>query len=138
MISRFTLFALVFTMPASFAMATIGESDSKPMAEPLLLDPAKLRKPLRRENDHLAIARAEAVNMAIASFIAAKGRKNAIATWAKLKTHQSRYAALAPFLAFAPPEWHKYMPRRYSILLPRSLEKLSKVRLTSTTGVVAY
>lgn len=88
--------------------------------------------------ENLAISRAEAVNMAIASFIQSRGRANAEAAWDAASTQQQYYGLLAPFLAFAPAAVGDYMPTGYSITYPASLASLSKVPLTGPTGSIGY
>jgi prepilin-type N-terminal cleavage/methylation domain-containing protein len=79
--------------------------------------------------ESLAIARAEAVNLAMASYIQARGQTSAAAGWATATDANSRYALLAPYLAFAPASFADYMPSGYSITLPSTLLPLSKVPL---------
>ncbi len=88
--------------------------------------------------ENLAIARAEAVNMAMASYIQALGRTNAITQWATKNTQQLRYEALASFLAFAPSAKEDYMPTNYDVDIPASLATLSKVALTGPSGSITY
>ena len=87
---------------------------------------------------NLAISRAEAINMAIASYIQAKGRTTAISDWASLSKDDDRYAAVAPYLAFAPDQFADFQPGGYSIDIPDDLTKLSKSVLKEGTNVVNY
>jgi hypothetical protein len=87
---------------------------------------------------HLAIARAEAVNMAIVCFVQAKGRKNAADLWATARTQEKRYAYLGPYLAFAPTEMSQYMPEGYALVLPSRLRKIGKVLLMEGRLAVGY
>jgi len=79
---------------------------------------------------NLAIARAEAVNMAIASYIQANGRSSAVTAWADAGSAANRYALVKPYLAFAPQAFADYMPQGYSVTLPSSIAALQKVTLT--------
>jgi len=88
--------------------------------------------------ENLAITRAEAINMAIASFIQSRGRANAVTAWDAASTDQQYYTLLAPFLAFAPALESKYMPDGYSITYQTSLASLSKVTLTGPGGTIGY
>jgi prepilin-type N-terminal cleavage/methylation domain-containing protein len=88
--------------------------------------------------ENLAITRAEAVNMAIASFIQSRGRSNAEATWDAAATKQQYYSLLAPFLAFAPAVEAQYMPTDYTIGYPGTLASLTKVTLTGPAGTIGY
>jgi len=78
----------------------------------------------------LAIARAEAVNMSLASYMNAQGRSAAITSWAATSTDAERYALVKPYLAFAPNAFDDYMPGDYAIALPSDITTLSKVTLT--------
>ena len=78
---------------------------------------------------NLAIARAEAVNMSLASFIQAQGRSAAIAAWDGTADDAEKYALIKPYLAFAPDAFGDYMPGGYDITLPSSIATLSKVAL---------
>ncbi len=78
---------------------------------------------------HLAISRAEAVNMAMVSFIQSRGRSTAITEWNAASGAQEQYALLAPYLAFAPSVVSDFMPSGYTIEMPDALNALSKVVL---------
>jgi prepilin-type N-terminal cleavage/methylation domain-containing protein len=88
---------------------------------------------------NLAIARAEALNMATVSYIQANGRGNVATSWAAL-SNQNRYAALVPYLSFAPANLTDYTPAGYSLVLPANLNQLTKSQLTdtSTSTTVSY
>ncbi len=83
---------------------------------------------------NLAIARAEAVNMAVASLIQAQGRSAASSAWVTAADSSGRYALIKPYLAFAPNAFADYMPGSYEILLPTSIANLSKVELHAPPG----
>ena len=87
----------------------------------------------------LAISRAEALNLAMASFVQANGRTLAVGTWAEESTNQDRYLLLAPYLAFAPATIVSYMPGGFSATLPDTLLPLQKAELTGPDGEeIAY
>jgi prepilin-type N-terminal cleavage/methylation domain-containing protein len=90
--------------------------------------------------ESLAISRAEAINLSVASYIQAHGQANAIAGWAAATTPASRYALLAPYLAYAPAAFTDYMPGGYSVTLPAptALLPLAKVPLTGPGGTITY
>jgi prepilin-type N-terminal cleavage/methylation domain-containing protein len=79
--------------------------------------------------ESLAIARAEAINLSMASYLQAHGQTSAAAGWTTATDDDLRYALLAPYLAFAPASFADYMPSGYSISLPSTLLPLSKVPL---------
>jgi len=87
---------------------------------------------------NLAISRAEAMNLALVSYIQSYGRTNATNTWAAQTSDQTRYSLLASYLAFAPAEISDYMPSGYSISLPGSIVTVSKMPLSGPGGTIFY
>jgi prepilin-type N-terminal cleavage/methylation domain-containing protein len=88
---------------------------------------------------NLAISRAEAVNMAVVSYIQANGKSNVASTWTSLNDQQ-RYTLLIPYLSFAPANLTDFIPKGYSVTLPGNLNALTKSVLTdtSTSTVITY
>jgi prepilin-type N-terminal cleavage/methylation domain-containing protein len=91
----------------------------------------------------LAIARAEAINLAMASFVQAKGQEAAATEWGGASDAEARYTKLAPYLAYAPPTLADYMPGGYTVTLPSPListttHKLEKAALTGPGGAIPY
>lgn len=80
---------------------------------------------------NLAISRAEAVNMAIVSYIQSNGKSNVATSWTT-KNNQARYAELIPYLSFAPATIVEFTPGGYTITLPANLNALTKAVLTET------
>ena len=74
---------------------------------------------------NLAISRAEALNMAVVSYIQANGRANVASSWSSANNN-SRYTNLIPYLSFAPNTLTDYTPNGYSITLPTNLNSLQK------------
>lgn len=87
---------------------------------------------------NLAISRAEAMNLALVSYIQSYGRTNATNNWEAQPSDQMRYALLASYLAFAPAQISDYMPSGYSISLPVHIETLSKMPLSGPGGTIFY
>ncbi len=87
---------------------------------------------------NLAIARAEAVNIALVNYIQSYGRTNATSTWGTQTSDQARYSLLASYLAFAPANVGDYMPSGYTITLPSSIATISKVPLSGPGGTIHY
>ena len=87
---------------------------------------------------NLAISRAEAMNLALVSYIQSYGRRNATNTWATQTSEQTRYSLLASYLAFAPAAIGDYMPSGYSINLPGSIVTISKMPLSGPGGIIFY
>ena len=88
--------------------------------------------------ENLAIARAEAINMGVASFIQASGRSASATGWAATANNQAKYDLVTPYLAFAPASFGDYMPSTYTVNLPASLVTLSKAGLVGPTGTMNY
>lgn len=88
--------------------------------------------------ENLAIARAEAINMGVASYIQASGRSVAATGWAAASTSQAKYELVTPYLAFAPANFTDYMPSTYTVNLPASLVTLSKAGLVGPSGTMNY
>lgn len=87
---------------------------------------------------NLAISRAEAINMAMASFIQAKGRATAVSDWDDLGDDDDRYAEIAPYLAFAPDDFEDFQPGGYTIDIPDDIAKLVKAGLKEGDTDVNY
>lgn len=81
---------------------------------------------------NLAISRAEAVNMAVVSYIQANGRSNVASSWSSAD-NDGRYANLIPYLSFAPAAIADYTPNGYTITLPTDLNNLQKSVLTDVS-----
>jgi prepilin-type N-terminal cleavage/methylation domain-containing protein len=89
----------------------------------------------------LAVARAEALNMSMASYIQANGIAVATDTWNALPANDSdaRYQLIRPYLAFAPSGLGDYMPSGYTVSLPNSISTLVKATVTGPNAQpVAY
>jgi prepilin-type N-terminal cleavage/methylation domain-containing protein len=88
---------------------------------------------------NLAISRAEAVNMAIVSYIQSNGKAAVAPGWTGINDQQ-RYTLLIPYLSFAPTNLTEFIPAGYSVTLPTNLNALTKTVLTdtSTATAIAY
>lgn len=82
----------------------------------------------------LAISRAEALNMAMASYLQAKGTATATNQWASLTTDSDKYSAVAPYVAFAPP-YANYMPSGYTVSFTTLTSKVTLATTNSGTSV---
>jgi prepilin-type N-terminal cleavage/methylation domain-containing protein len=87
---------------------------------------------------HLAVARAEALNLAMASYIQAVGSTSASSSWSGAADDQARYTQVAPYLAYAPTNLTDYMPAGYTATLPTSLVPLDKVDLSRGSTPISY
>lgn len=97
---------------------------------------------IKRDSErNLAISRAEALNMSVASYIQTNGRDLVAPSWAGL-TNDQRYTLLVPYLSFAPNDLVTFTPGGYAIVLPVNLNALTKSVLTdvgaSPDEVIVY
>jgi type II secretory pathway pseudopilin PulG len=86
---------------------------------------------------NVAIARAESINMAMATYIQARGRTQAISDWAGSSSSQAKYALVSSYLSYAESSLTDYMPSGYTITF-NSIDPLQKVTLRQGAVVVAY
>lgn len=87
---------------------------------------------------NLAIARAESLNLAQASYIQVRGRTQAALDWTAAATSDARYLLLRPYLSFAESTLSLYMPTGYTVTFPPSITSMTKVVLSSPTGTIYY
>ena len=86
---------------------------------------------------NMAIARAESINMAMATYIQVRGRTQAATDWAGVSTSQTKYALVAPYLAFSEANLTDYIPNGYSITF-NTIDPLKKVTLKQGSTTIAY
>lgn len=84
---------------------------------------------------NLAIARAESLNMAMASFMQARGRQAAKVAWTG--TNEAKYALVQPYLQYAPTSLSNFIPG-YSIGFPTTLGNQQKVTLLQGGTAMNY
>ena len=87
---------------------------------------------------NMAISRAEALNIALVSYVQANGHENENEYWNRQSNAQGRYSLLSSYLAFAPSNLFEYMPSGYQISLPTDIGKISKVQLRGPYGEIYY
>ena len=87
---------------------------------------------------NLAIARAESLNLAQASFIQVRGRTQAALDWAAAGSADSKYTLLRPYLSFAESTLTAFLPSGYSVTFAPSITSMTKVALNSPTGPIYY
>ncbi len=85
----------------------------------------------------LAIARAEALNMGMSSFMQARGRVNANTMWDGATTHTARYDLVRPYLQYAPTSLVNYLPG-YTVAFPTTLGNQDKVQISIGGTVINY
>ncbi len=88
--------------------------------------------------DNLARARAETLNMAIASLIQNRGTTTAQSDWTGANSADDKYALLTPYMAFAESTLTAFLPAGYSITFPDSISPPSKVGLSGPSGTLQY
>ena len=87
---------------------------------------------------NLAIARAEAINMSMATYIQTTGRTQAISNFSAATTTQAQYALFSPYLAYSQTLVTDYMPNGYSVTFPGSIDPLRKVTLLQGATTINY
>ena len=93
---------------------------------------------MRAESEkNVAIARAEALNLAVANMIQVRGRSQAALDWAS-KTDDQRYALVKDYLAFAETSLTLYLPSGYDVDFPNTLDRLTKVVLKDPAAATIY
>ena len=90
----------------------------------------------RDAEENVAIARAEALNISISSFIDANGLQKANTSWqaapgtgVPAKDNYRYVNFLAPYISYAPTSLAGFIPAGYSVTLPTDLANLDKVVL---------
>jgi type II secretory pathway pseudopilin PulG len=88
---------------------------------------------------NLAIARAESLNLAQASFIQVRGRTQAAADWTAAASSTARYNLLLPYLSYAESTVTAFMPAGYTVTFPTSILAMTKVSLRDpSNSVILY
>lgn len=87
---------------------------------------------------NLVIARAEALNLAQASFLQVRGRTQAALDWTSAGNTEAKYQLLRPYLAYSEATSTNYMPAGYQVSFPASITLMQKVGLTGPTGAIYY
>lgn len=87
---------------------------------------------------NLAITRAEALNMAQATFIQVKGRTEAERLWKAAGSNEARYVLLKDYMSYPEPTLSSYMPSGYSVSFGPSITAMTKATLNSPTERILY
>ncbi len=85
---------------------------------------------------NLAIARAQSLNLAMASYVQAVGSSVASSSWPT--NDQSAYTLIVPYASFAPTNLTSFLPAGYLATIPDSVSPLTNVTLTGPSGVITY
>lgn len=83
---------------------------------------------------NLAIARAEALNVAMATMVQMKGRAQAQTDWSNATTDDAKYIRLQPYLSFAETTRALYFPSGYTTIFGSTITDMRKVRLFGADG----
>lgn len=86
---------------------------------------------------NMAIARAESLNMAMATMVQVRGRTQASSDWNASKNSQTRYSKLAPYLSYAESQLTNYLPKGYTVTF-NSIDPLKKVTLKQGKKTIPY
>ena len=87
--------------------------------------------------DNLARARAESLNMAIASYVQTWGTNTAQSNWSGASA-ETRYSLLRPYLAFSETNLSAFTPSGYTITPPSSIVPMTnKTTVTNTVRSVS-
>ena len=88
---------------------------------------------------NLAIARAEALNLAQASLVQVRGRTQATLEWANAGSNrESKYTLLRPYLSFSETTLSAYLPSGYTVNFPASITTMTKASLIGPSGTIYY
>lgn len=78
---------------------------------------------------NLAIARAEALNVAQATLVQVKGRTQADLDWRGAASNDAKYTLLQPYLSFAETTITLYMPSGWNVTFNTAINDMRKTRL---------
>jgi len=87
---------------------------------------------------NLAIARAEALNLAQASLIQVRGRTQAALDWSGAASAEAKYTLLRPYLSFSETTLAAFVPSGYSVVFPPSITTMTKAALSGPSGTIYY
>jgi prepilin-type N-terminal cleavage/methylation domain-containing protein len=94
---------------------------------------------MRQDSErNLAIARAEALNVAMATMVQMKGRAQAQTDWSNATTADAKYISLLPYLSFAETTRAGYFPSGYDTIFGPTITDMRKVRLFGADGVEIF
>jgi len=87
---------------------------------------------------NLAIARAESLNLAQASYIQVRGRTQAALDWSATASSEAKYTLLRPYLSFSETTLAAFMPSGYTVTFAAAITSMTKATLTGPTGIIYY
>ncbi len=86
---------------------------------------------------NMAIARAESLNMAMATLVQVRGRTQAVSDWNASTNSQTRYTKIVPYLSFSETNLTDFIPNGYTVTF-NSIDPLKKVTLKQGSKVIPY
>ncbi len=84
---------------------------------------------------NLAIARAEALNVAQATLVQVKGRTQAQIDWSNQASNDAKYQLLVPYLSYAEATRTLFMPDGWQVTFNASIVDMRKARLFDPSNV---
>ena len=87
---------------------------------------------------NLAISRAEALNLAQATFIQVKGRTTAATEWVGAGSVDAKFTLLKPYLAYAESSLTLFLPEGYAVTFPADIAAMTKTVLKDPAGAIIY
>ena len=89
--------------------------------------------------ENLVRARAESINLGIASYVQTVGPTMAQSAWNTAGTDQGRFALVRPYISFADAALTNFMPGSYTAVLPAVINPLTtKATIAGPRGSIAY
>ncbi len=94
---------------------------------------------MRGESErNLAITRAEALNLAQATFIQVKGRTEAALLWNNASSDENRYKLLKEYMSYPEASLSLYMPSGYALKFSNKITNMEKAELKLGNTKVFY
>ena len=128
----------LFTRRAAFSLVELLAAVTIIGVIAFMAIPAVTR--MREDSErNLAIARVEALNTAMATYIQVNGRTTADTNWAGTGTSdEAKYALIRPYLAFSEATLLRYMPEGYLARFQPSILTLTKTRLLDPANAEVF
>jgi prepilin-type N-terminal cleavage/methylation domain-containing protein len=98
----------------------------------------KVGKVQKEATKNLAISRAEALNMAVATMVQINGLQQAKTLWNSAAGNNSKYTLVAPYLGYAESTLDQFMPSGFSVTFSPTLAPLTKATLTEGSTPIYY
>ncbi len=98
---------------------------------------------MRGESErNLAIARAEALNMGMSTYLQVVGRSQAATNWGTANPstteNNRRYALIQPYVAYSETSLTLFLPQGYTANLPKSITAMTKTELRDASNLQIF